>query len=369
MSFKLDHKEKKTGARAGILKTRRGDIQTPFFMPVGTGGSVKSLTHQTLKEMGAEIILCNTYHLFLRPGTELIKKFGSLHQFINWERPILTDSGGFQIFSLQKNARVNGEGVEFKSHIDGTKFFLTPENVVDIQNILDSDIQMVLDYFAPHPSSRETNHTAMNITHQWAERAREKFLSSNIKNQQFGIVQGGIHTDLRKLSIDTLKTMEFEGYAIGGLSVGETLGEFRKIIEFLLPLMPEDKPRYLMGSGTPEDILLAVENGVDMFDCVLPTRNARNGTLFTSKGKLVIKNERFKSDPEPVDPQCSCYTCRNFSRAYLRHLFISREINGSILNTIHNVHFYLDFMRQIRYAISSDGFSDFKNKYIENQGV
>lgn len=369
MVFRLDHTDKKTGARAGILTTGRGDIRTPFFMPVGTGGSVKSLTHRTLKEMGAEIILCNTYHLFLRPGTDLIRTFGSLHRFINWDRPILTDSGGFQIFSLQKNARVNSEGVEFRSHIDGTKFFLTPERVVDIQNILDSDIQMVLDYFAPHPSSRDKNHTAMNITHRWAERAREAFLASGSRNRQFGIVQGGIHTDLRKLSIDTLRKMDFEGYAIGGLSVGETLEEFEKIITFLLPLMPEEKPRYLMGSGTPEDILLAVENGVDMFDCVLPTRNARNGTLFTSGGKLVIKNERYKTDPAPVDSECSCYTCRNFSRAYLRHLFISREINGSILNTIHNVHFYLDFMRQMRYAICSDKFSDFKNRYIENQGV
>ncbi len=340
-------------------------------MPVGTAGAVKALTPAVLNEIGAQIILGNTYHLFLRPGPEVIKTFGSLHAFMGWDKPILTDSGGFQIFSIKDNFKVNEKGVTFKSHLDGSMFSLGPEEVVDIQNVYDSDIQMVLDHFAAYPAAREEDEQALTITHQWAQRARERFIKTNTHNFQFAIVQGGLHTDLRKQSLETLSEIDFDGYAVGGLSVGETGEEFERIIRFLLPLMPEHKPRYLMGSGTPEEILFAVEQGVDMFDCVMPTRNARNGGLFTSKGKLSIKNERFKMDQQPPDPDCHCYTCRNFSRAYLRHLYISKEINASILNSIHNIYFYLDFMSKIRYSIKLNRLSEFKKNFqlSYNKGV
>ncbi len=364
MFFQLQHKDGGSQARAGVITTKRGAIATPVFMPVGTAGAVKALTAANLEELGARIILGNTYHLFLRPGKEIIQTFGSLHRFISWDKPILTDSGGFQIFSLKGNTRVSEAGVEFKSHIDGSTFFLSPGDVVDLQNIFDSDIQMVLDYFAGFPSSREADRYALKITHLWAQRARERFLETNRDNFQFAIIQGGVYTDLRAESLSVLSGMDFDGYAVGGLSVGERRGDFEKIITFLVPGMPENKPRYLMGSGTPEEILLAVEQGIDMFDCVMPTRNARNGCLFTSLGKLSIKNERYKSDGNPPEPGCKCYTCRNFSRAYLRHLYISREINASILNSIHNVHFYLDFMSKIRYAITLNKFNEFKKSFL-----
>lgn len=366
MFFRLINKDEHTGARLGCVSTKRGDIETPIFMPVGTAGAVKALTPDRLREIGAQIILGNTYHLFLRPGLEVIKTFGSLHAFSGWDKPILTDSGGFQIFSIQGNSKVTEEGVRFKSHLDGSMFFLTPEDVVDIQNVYDSDIQMVLDNFAGFPSSREEDERALKLTHLWARRARGRFLETNTSNAQFAIVQGGLHTDLRKQSVETLSAMDFEGYAVGGLSVGEKGEDFERIVRFTVPLLPEEKPRYLMGSGTPEEILLAVESGIDMFDCVMPTRNARNGSLFTSSGKLSIKNERYKFDTAPPDPQCRCYTCRNFSRAYLRHLYISREINASILNSIHNIHFYLDFMSKIRYSIKLNRFDEFKEKFLLN---
>ncbi|MCP5107328.1 MAG: tRNA guanosine(34) transglycosylase Tgt, partial [bacterium] len=315
MFFEILNKDAGSPARRGILKTKRGDIQTPIFMPVGTAGAVKALTPARLDEIGAQIILGNTYHLFLRPGLEVIRKFGSLHAFSGWNKPILTDSGGFQIFSIKGNAKVTPEGVRFKSHLDGSSFFLTPEDVVDIQATLDSDIQMVLDNFAGSPAQREEDERALDITHQWAPRARERFLAVNKANFQFAIVQGGLHTDLREKSLDVLSGMDFDGYAVGGLSVGESAEDFQRVVDFLLPRMPETKPRYLMGSGTPEEILFAVEHGVDMFDCVMPTRNARNGCLFTSRGKLTVKNERYKLDDAPPDPDCRCYTCQNFSRA------------------------------------------------------
>jgi queuine tRNA-ribosyltransferase len=362
--FKTTAKDSRCSARSGQIVTKNGRIATPVFMPVGTAGTVKALTPQQLADAGAQIILANTYHLFLRPGTAVIKKFASLHRFMAWDKPILTDSGGFQIFSLQANARVSENGVRFKSHLDGSLFTLSPEDVVDIQNILDSDIQMVLDHFAPHPASRAQDEKALRLTGLWAARARERFLKTNQGNFQFGIVQGGLHGDLREQSLRELAAMDFDGYAIGGLSVGESQGDFQRILAPLAPELPAAKPRYLMGSGTPEDILFAVENGVDMFDCVLPSRNARNGTLFTSRGKVRIKNERYKSDPQPLDENCQCYTCRNFPRAYLRHLFMSREILASILNTIHNIHFYLDFMGKIRYAIQSHKFIEFKENFL-----
>jgi len=362
--FETIARDGRCAARAGRVRTKNGAFDTPAFMPVGTAGTVKALTPQQLDEAGAQVILANTYHLFLRPGTGIIGRFGSLHRFMGWNKPILTDSGGFQIFSMKSNARVSDEGVRFKSHLDGSSFSLTPEGVVDIQNILDSDIQMVLDHFAPHPALRAQDEKALRLTGIWAARARERFVGTNRGNFQFAIVQGGLHPDLRLRSLQELAAMDFDGYAIGGLSVGESQADFRRILQPLAPELPAAKPRYLMGSGTPEDILLAVEAGMDMFDCVLPSRNARNGTLFCSGGKVRIKNEKHKNDARPLDEGCSCYTCRNFSRAYLRHLFVSREILASILNTIHNIHFYLDFMAKIRYAIHSAKFSEFKENFL-----
>jgi queuine tRNA-ribosyltransferase len=362
--FQATASDRRSGARAGRVTTRNGAFETPAFMPVGTAGTVKALTPSQLAEAGAQVILANTYHLFLRPGTGIIQKFGSLHRFMAWDRPILTDSGGFQIFSLKGNARVGEDGVRFKSHLDGSSFAFTPEGVVDIQNILGSDIQMVLDHFAPHPASRAQDEKALHLTGRWASRARERFVKTQRGNFQFAIVQGGLHEDLRQRSLEELAAMDFDGYAVGGLSVGESPADFQRILRPLAPELPAAKPRYLMGSGTPEDILFAVECGMDMFDCVLPSRNARNGTLFCSHGKVKIKNERYKSDARPADEDCRCYTCRNFSRAYLRHLFISREILSSILNTIHNIHFYLDFMAKIRYAIESEKFSEFKENFL-----
>jgi len=362
--FAATARDDRCQARAGRVSTKNGAFDTPAFMPVGTAGTVKALTPEQLRQAGAQVILANTYHLFLRPGTDIIRKFGSLHRFMAWDKPILTDSGGFQIFSLRSNSRVSEQGVRFQSHLDGSRFDLTPENVVDIQNVLDSDIQMALDYFAPHPASRAQDEKALRLTGAWAARARERFAATNRRNSQFAIVQGGLHEDLRERSLRELAALDFEGYAVGGLSVGESQADFQRILRPLAPELPAGKPRYLMGSGTPEDILFAVENGMDMFDCVMPSRNARNGTLFCSQGKIRIKNERYKGDPLPLDEGCSCYTCRNFSRAYLRHLFISREILASILNTIHNIHFYLDFMAKIRYAIHSRGFVEFKENFL-----
>lgn len=364
MFFKILDKDVATLARTGVIKTKRGEIDTPIFMPVGTVGAVKAMIPKLLIEAEAQIVLANTYHLFLRPGMEVIKKIGSLHDFISWHLPILTDSGGFQIFSIKGNSKVTPEGVEFKSHIDGSMFFLTPEDVVDIQNIFDSDIQMVLDNFSSHPATREEAEAAHRLTLHWAQKARARFLTTNKSNAQFGIIQGGLFPDLRLESLKALKKIGFEGYAIGGLSVGENREDFEKVISNILPHLPVETPRYLMGSGTPEEILFAVENGVDMFDCVLPSRNARNGTLFTHQGRLAIKNEKFKSDPGPVDQACPCYTCKNFSRAYLRHLYLSREINSAVLNTIHNIHFYLDFISKIRYAIKLRKFKEFKQNFL-----
>ncbi len=371
MEFKIECTDKDTEARSGTLTTRRGMVKTPAFMPVGTAGSVKALTVEQLQQAGAQIILANTYHLFLRPGLEVIEKFAGLHDFIGWPGPILTDSGGFQLYSLEAYSKVTPEGVASRSHLDGSRFFLSPEEVVNIQNVLNSDIQMVLDHFASYPATRKEDARALTITHDWARRARQRFLETNDGNAQFTIIQGGLFEDLREHSLEILVELSFEGYAVGGLSVGEPPADFERIVSFLLPHMPVAKPRYLMGSGTPGEILFAVANGVDMFDCVLPTRNARRGTLFTSRGKLSIKNRRFKLDESPLDPGCSCYTCRNFSRAYLRHLYLSKEIGSAVLNTIHNVHFYLDFMSKIRYAIKLKEFEKFKEAFLAlyNQGV
>ena len=355
------------GARRGILKTSHGDVETPVFMPVGTQGAVKALTPQHLDEIGASIILGNTYHLMLRPGDELIARRGGLHKFIGWNKPILTDSGGYQVFSLADRRKITENGVEFRSHLDGSAYLLTPESAVDIQWNLGSDIAMVLDECPALPSTPPIIDASLELTARWARRCREQFVkkisSSNPGRAQFGICQGGTFPELRAKSAELTVAIGFEGYAIGGLSVGEPNETMYKVVEATTPLLPVNQPRYLMGVGTPIDLVENVARGIDMFDCVLPTRNARNGQLFTSEGPLNIKNLEFSEDDGPVDPACDCYTCRNFSRAYLRHLFRAGEMTGGTLNTLHNLSFYLDTMRRIREAISFGRFEDFRQQF------
>ncbi len=359
--FTLHSKSTDCAARRGELKTLHGTIQTPIFMPVGTQATVKSVTPENLKEMNAQIILGNTYHLFVRPGPELIKSFGGLHKFMNWDRPILTDSGGFQIFSLKELAKITEEGAAFRSHLDGAKLFLSPEDAVHVQEALGSDIMMCLDTCIPYPASREETIESTDLTTRWAKRCRDA--QSETGQLLFGIVQGGMHHDLRKLHAESLIEIGFDGYAIGGLSVGEDKAMMQDMTEATIPHLPEDYSRYLMGVGTPEDLVEGVYRGVDMFDCVMPTRNARNGTMFTSQGKVVIKNARYRDDKRPLDLDCDCYTCRHYSRAYLRHLFQCREILSYHLNTIHNLHYYLKLMEKMRQAIEKDSFSAFRNDF------
>jgi len=371
--FTLTHTD--SGARRGILKTSRGEIETPVFMPVGTQGAVKALTSQHLGEIGASIILGNTYHLMLRPGDELIARRGGLHRFIGWNKPILTDSGGYQVFSLAERRKIEENGVEFRSHLDGSTHHLTPESAVDIQLNLGSDIAMVLDECPALPSTPQVIDRSLELTARWARRCRDRFLerknipgpfSQNVSFQhraQFGIVQGGVFADLRAKSAELTVGIGFEGYAIGGLSVGEPNETMYQVVETTTPLLPSGQPRYLMGVGTPIDLVESVARGIDMFDCVLPTRNARNGQLFTSEGPLNISNAKFSEDDGPADPACACYTCRNFSRAYLRHLFMAGEMTGGTLNTLHNLSFYLDTMRRIREAIAFGRFEDFRQSF------
>lgn len=359
--FTLHSKASDCAARRGELKTLHGTIQTPIFMPVGTQATVKAVTPENLKEMKAQIILGNTYHLFIRPGPELIESFGGLHKFMNWDGPILTDSGGFQIFSLKELAKITEEGAAFRSHLDGSKLFLSPEDVVRVQESLGSDIMMCLDTCIPYPASREDTIKSTDLTSRWARRCRDA--QKETGQLLFGIVQGGMHHDLRKSHAETLIDIGFDGYAIGGLSVGEDKAMMQDMTEATIPHLPEDYSRYLMGVGTPQDLVEGVYRGVDMFDCVMPTRNARNGTLFTSRGKVVIKNARYREDKRPLDPDCDCYTCRNYSRAYLRHLFQCREILSYHLNTIHNLHYYLQLMEKMRRAIENDCFTAFRNDF------
>ncbi|NRA64685.1 MAG: tRNA guanosine(34) transglycosylase Tgt [Pseudobacteriovorax sp.] len=350
-TFKEDGK-----ARLGELTLKRGVVKTPIFMPVGTVGSVKTLVPSDLKDLQAEIILGNTYHLYLRPGMDIIKHFGGLHKFINWDRPILTDSGGFQIFSLGKLRKIKEEGASFQSHIDGRKIFLSPELAVEIQETLDADIHMVLDECTPYPATHGEAKVSMQRSMRWAKRCREAKAKSDLA--QFGIVQGGMYEDLRLDSIKALTDIDFEGYSIGGLSVGEPKPSMRTTTEFCCEHLPKDKPRYLMGVGTPLDIIESIGMGVDMFDCVMPTRNGRNGTLFTSEGKINIKNQKYAFDDSPLDPNCSCYTCQNFSRSYLRHLFVSKELTAQRLLTLHNLTYYLKLIHDIRDAIEQGTFQD-----------
>ncbi|WP_456434332.1 tRNA guanosine(34) transglycosylase Tgt [Thermosulfuriphilus sp.] len=362
--FEILKREKATRARLGRLKTRRGEIETPVFMPVGTQATVKSLTPEEVWGLSAKIILANTYHLFLRPGHELIASLGGLHRFMNWPGAILTDSGGFQIYSLAKLTRIEPEGVWFKSHLDGSVRFLTPELAMEIQRALGSDIHMVLDTCIPYPLSLKDTERLTKLTTLWAERSKK---AASTESLVFGIVQGGMYEDLRQKSAREIVSIGFDGYAVGGLSVGEPKGLMLAMLEASLAELPEDRPVYLMGVGTPEDIIEAVILGVDMFDCVLPTRNARRGTLFTSEGKIAIKRARFRDDPRPLDERCSCYTCRNFSRAYLRHLFMARELLAYRLNTIHNLHFYLELMRKIRQAIKEDRLMDLRETILRKE--
>ncbi len=357
---------KKSGkARRGVLKTAHGEIQTPFFMTIGTSGAVKGLIPEEVRELGGQVILSNTYHLHLRPGEDIVKDAGGLHKFMNWDGPILTDSGGYQVFSLAKIRKLTEEGVEFQSHLDGSKISLTPEKVIEIQNKLGSDIMMCLDECPGAQEEREYVQKSLELTTRWAKRCKEYHSKlEGSKALLFSIVQGGMHPDLRKESAKQLKEIGFDGYAIGGLSVGEPNEVMYKMLDETVPELPEDKPRYMMGVGKPQDILEAVERGIDMFDCVLPTRNARHGHLFTSKGIVRIKNEYFKEEYIPLDPECDCYTCKNYTRAYLRHLFIAGEPLSLRLNTLHNVAFYLNLMKRIREAIEKGHFDGFKEEIL-----
>ena len=347
-------------ARRGVVTTRHGTIQTPVFMPVGTLASVKSLTTEQLEALGPEIILNNTYHLMLRPGVELLEKLGGVHKFMSWNGSVLSDSGGFQLFSLASIRKIREEGVEFRSHIDGSPYFMTPESSVEIQNRMGVDIAMAFDECPAYGLSHGEVEKSMELTHRWARRS----LTARRESALFGIVQGGIHLDLRKRSVEEIASMDFDGIAIGGVSVGEPKEEMFSIVDYTTPLLPVDKPRYLMGVGTPEDLVNGVAAGIDMFDCVMPTRNARNGSLFTSRGKVAIKNAKYAADESPLDPDCSCLTCTSVSRAYLRHLYVNDEIAAMVYNTIHNVAFYLDLMRAIRQAIASNSFQAFREAFL-----
>lgn len=368
--FNLIKKCSRTKARAGVLDTAHGQVQTPVFMPVGTLGTVKSLIPEELHATGAQIILANTYHLYLRPGCEILEQFSGLHRFMNWDRPILTDSGGFQVFSLAKLMKIDDEGATFQSHIDGSRHLLTPEKAVDIQTCIGSDIAMCLDECTEYPAGRDRVDRSLDLTRRWAERCRNRWAEvSDGKNALFGIVQGGMFTDLREKSVSSLIPLDFDGYALGGLSVGEPKDTMYDIAGFTLPILPENKPRYIMGVGTPEDLVTLVGSGADMFDCVMPSRNARNGQLFVPAGKINICNSKYKSDPGPVDPDCDCYTCRNYSRAYLRHLYMAKELLAYRLNTIHNIHFFVQLVQNMRNAIISDTFEDFKRNFFAGAGA
>ena len=352
-------------ARRGTLSFPRGDVQTPAFMPVGTYGTVKGMTPQQIKDTGAEIILGNTFHLMLRPGTEVVQLHGDLHDFIGWDKPILTDSGGFQVFSLGAMRKIKEEGVTFRSPIDGSKVFLGPENAIEIQQKLGSDIIMIFDECTPYPATEKQAQVSMELSLRWAQRCKQAHAEH--PSALFGIVQGGMYEHLRQRSLDALAAMDFDGYAIGGLSVGEPKDEMIKVLDYVAHQMPADKPRYLMGVGTPGDIIEAVRCGIDMFDCVMPTRNARNGHIFTSQGVIKLRNARFRNDTRPLDPACDCYTCQNFSRAYLHHLDRCTEMLGAQLNTIHNLRFYQVLMQGLRQALEQGRFTAFTEAFYREQ--
>jgi len=357
LTFELIKKDPFSEARLGKIETAHGSFTTPAFLPVGTQGTIKSLTPEELVEIGVEVILGNTYHLYLRPGHEIIGKLGGLHKFIHWDRPILTDSGGYQVYSLGGLRKISEEGVTFQSHLDGSLHLLTPERVMEIQKILGTDIAMVLDECVPYPSSYDYVKASTSLTTRWARRCLQ--MRQEEGPAFFAIVQGGMYRDLREESARSLVGMDFEGYAVGGLSVGEPKSMMLDVLEWTTSLLPENAPRYLMGVGAPEDILGAVMLGIDLFDCVLPTRNARNGTLFTHSGKISIKQAQYMEDGRPIDENCLCYTCRHYSRAYLRHLYLANEILSSRLNTIHNLFYYMNFMKRIQEAIRENRLLEF----------
>ncbi len=360
-TFLLTAGDPSSAARTGRIQTPHGIIETPTFAPVASQGTVKALLHCQVEELGAQVILVNAYHLNLRPGLDTIARAGGIHSFISWPKPILSDSGGYQIYSLSPLVKVGTEGVRFSSHLDGTKIFLRPEDAVDIQRTLGTDIMMTLDYFLPFPSPKPKMRDAVKTTSDWARRSKDHFLEAETPQQLWGISQGSVFWDLREQSIQDLLEIGFDGYALGGLGLGEPKSELMESLEKADSLLPKDRPRYLMGMGYVEDILEAVARGVDFFDCVLPTRNARNGTLFTRRGKMVIKNQKYAQDFRPVDEGCGCYTCRHFSRAYLRHLYERNEVSSAVLNTIHNLNFYLDFFGKIRQSITSNSFAAFRH--------
>ena len=367
ITYELIKTCKQTGARLGKVHTPHGTFDTPIFMPVGTLATVKTMSPEELVEMNAQIILSNTYHLWLRPGEDIVKEAGGLHKFMNWERPILTDSGGFQVFSLSKIREITEEGVHFRHHLSGEKLFFSPEKAMQIQNDLGPDIMMVLDECPPYPATYEYMEKSVSRTSRWAERCLE---AHQRKSEQalFGIIQGGEFKDLRKQSAKDLISLDFPGYAIGGLSVGEPKDIMYEVLEATTPLMPTNKPRYLMGVGSPDSLIEGAMRGIDMFDCVLPTRIARNGTCMTSKGRLVVRNAKYARDFSPIDENCDCYTCRNYSRAYIRHLINTNEIFGFRLTTYHNLYFLLELMKQVRIAISEDRLGDFRESFFEQYG-
>ena len=369
LKLNIDSKDTNCKARAGWFETDHGKVETPIFMPVGTQGTVKAVNQAYLAdEIKAQIVLSNTYHLYLRPGTETLEAAGGLHKFMNWQKPILTDSGGYQVFSLTDLRKLKPDGVEFRSHLDGSKHFFTPEKVIGIQRSIGSDIMMVLDECAPYPCDYDYAKNSVQLTSNWAVLNKEAFVKSDPlyghKQFQFGIIQGSIYKDLREKSANDLMKLDFDSYAIGGLAVGEPMEQMYELVDFTTDFMPEDRPRYLMGVGRPENILESFARGVDMFDCVMPTRNARNSNLFTWNGTLSMRNAKFKDDFTTLDDNCNCYTCRNYTRAYLRHLFIAEEILALELASIHNLYFYLELVTQARKHIIDDDFFDWKNKTV-----
>lgn len=368
VTYELLHTDKNSGARRGVIHTPHGEIQTPIFMPVGTQATVKAMTPEELKEeVQAQIILSNTYHLYLRPGHELVKEAGGLHKFMNWDRPILTDCGGFQVFSLSDLRKIKEEGVEFTSHLDGSKHFFSPERVMEIEEALGADIIMAFDECVKYPETYEYTKQSMERTTRWAKRCKDAHTTAD-RQGLFGIIQGGFYEDLREQSAKDLIAMDFPGYAIGGISVGEPKEEFLKMLKFTAPLMPENKPRYLMGVGSPDYLIEAALAGIDMCDCVLPTRIARHGTAMTSDGKVVARNACYERDFTPLDSECDCYTCRNYTKAYIRHLINTKEILGVRLLSIHNLRFLTKLMDRVRIEIENDNLLNFRDEFYKNYG-
>lgn len=367
IKFSVFKKDIKTLGRAGKFITDHGPVETPIFMPVGTHGVVKALTPSDLDDCEAQIILGNTYHLYLRPGLEVIEGAGGLHKFNAWNKPILTDSGGFQVFSLSHLGKITDDDITFRSHIDGSPHTLSPEISMEIQNTLGSDIVMAFDECTPYPCDKETAEKSLKRTHAWERRSKEHFdkLKPKYGHKQFlfGIVQGSVYPDLRQKSVEALTDMDFDGYAVGGLAVGEPKEKMNKMLDLVTPLLPENRPHYLMGVGKPEDIIHGIERGIDMFDCVLPTRNARNGTLYTWNGRVILKNNKYRMDYSPLDENCKCYTCQNFSKSYLRHLFKIGDITGLRLNSLHNIHFFIELTKKAREALINGTFESFRNEF------